>query len=143
MQKIYLAAKFARLLELREYRRDLQAIGYTVTSRWLDEDPEMTFDKTTPEVLMQCASKDWNDILAADIMINFTESPNSKLQTTGGRHVELGLAIASGKTIFVVGHKENVFHFLVGINFFETWESAFRALISLNTYPASRVHSLN
>ena len=38
--KIYLAAKYSRMEELREYRNQLIALGHTVTSRWLDGNHE-------------------------------------------------------------------------------------------------------
>jgi hypothetical protein len=37
----------------------------------------------------------------------------------GGRHVEFGAAVATGKRLIVVGHRENLFHHLPGVEFFD------------------------
>ena len=36
----------------------------------------------------------------------------------GGRHVEFGLAIAWGKPVYLVGERENVFHWLPQVRVF-------------------------
>lgn len=67
------------------------------------------------------------DPLAAGIespesaLIAFTERPRANLASRGGRHVELGMAIALSKTIVIVGPRENVFCTLPGIVHHDTW----------------------
>jgi hypothetical protein len=66
--------------------------------------------------------------MRADAVIIFTEIPNTVL-ATGGRHVEFGLALAHGKRVFVVGPRENVFHYLLpDSQIFATWNKAFATI---------------
>ena len=60
----------------------------------------------TPDV--RCAEIDVADIEACEIVIVFSETPR-ETNSRGGRHVELGMALALKKRIFVVGPVENVF----------------------------------
>lgn len=101
--RIYLASQWARRAEMRIRRQSIQALGHTCTSRWLDE------AEGVPPA--EAAQVDMADILAADSMILFTETPQAGYMT-GGRHVECGFAIASGIPICVVGPRENIFHHL-------------------------------
>jgi len=124
MEKIYLAAQYARNPEMRGYRDILEGLGYTVTSRWIDQhdgaleealgEPELTAEphRGTPFAL-----KDLEDIAAADTVINFTGAGR------GGRHVELGIAIASGKSLILVGRREHVFHCMPGIDWYPDWDA--------------------
>jgi nucleoside 2-deoxyribosyltransferase len=105
LSKFYLAARFSRRAELRNYRNALQALGHTVTSSWLDipeEDPGMA---------VKCAKQDIKDIVSADTLIAFTE-PERSPWTRGGRHFEAGFAFAMGKKLMLVGPVENIFYSL-------------------------------
>ena len=114
--KVYLAARFDRRDELREHRRHLKhAFNIDCTSRWLDNhglDEGFTYSS---QRLALCASEDIEDIRAADVLVAFTETPDVGY-TSGGRHVELGFALALGKPIIVVGSIENVFHQLCSVD---------------------------
>ena len=57
----------------------------------------------------------------------FTEPPQS-VYARGGRHVEFGVAVSSGKRLIVIGYRENVFHWLPQIEFYERWEDFIRKL---------------
>lgn len=131
MAKIYLAARYSRRKELCVYRHDLLLMGHEVTSRWLEPNPEGEAAENrgtlTTEERADYADKDLTDLLQSDIVVSFTEPPRSG-QSRGGRHVEFGFAMACGKRCVVIGHRENVFHCLVNVVFFETWEEAKRVL---------------
>ena len=43
----------------------------------------------------------------------FFSEPSDKAVRRGGRHVEFGFAMAGNKPIFVIGPKENIFHYLL------------------------------
>lgn len=113
MMRVYLAAQFARRVELRGYAEELERHGIAVTSRWLREDYDglATIDPLPDEVAAQCARDDLADIDASDLVVCFTEAPRSGLYT-GGRHVEFGYALARQMPIVIVGPSENVFHCL-------------------------------
>lgn len=121
--KVYLAARYSRAAQLREARADLLAEGYEVTSRWIDGGHELTKEGSTEahqSERTRFAVEDMSDCMAADWVISFTEEPR-KTTTRGGRHVEFGMALAAGKRVTVIGYRENVFHCLPQVEFFESW----------------------
>ncbi len=152
--KIYLAARYSRRLELCEYRKQLESLGHTVTSRWLNGDHQVS-DTGTPigesgEKLIeddgstgddstsrpnksaalrnQFATEDFRDVVDCDLLIAFTEPPRSQF-SRGGRHVELGLALGMMKRVWIVGYRENIFCWLEDVRFHETFDSVFGSLI--------------
>lgn len=135
MAKIYLAARYSRNEEMRGIRDVLStALGHTVTSRWIDLHPDAVGDFGTsfdhdalnsrPDECAPLGQHDLDDIDSADWVISFTCGSGGK----GGRHVELGYAMAKGKRLFVVGPRENVFHTLPAVEHHLTWRSLVIAL---------------
>jgi hypothetical protein len=47
--------------------------------------------------------------------------------------VEFGLAVALGKVLMVVGHRENIFHCLPDVHFYADWFAALDALTAGRT----------
>ena len=134
--KVYLAARFSRLPELLGYAADLEQAGIEVTSRWLRGGHEWvgTPDEEIPvEAKARFATEDLEDMLNADTVVCFTESPRSG-PARGGRHVEYGYALACGMDILVVGHRENVFYCLPDVDFAPDWESARLFLLRWKTH---------
>lgn len=132
---VYLAASYARRRELCGYARDLQAHGFKVTSRWLDENHDAEDDgirssDATKSRDARFADRDLDDIYASDVLIAFTE-PAGSPYARGGRHVETGIAIAVHKRLVVVGPRENVFHCLPGVTVFRDWEEVMRNIHTL------------
>ena len=143
MTAVYLAARYSRRLELCGYRDQLMELGITVTSRWLNgmhqlddqgvpigDNGERIFESTdtaVPKWRRWFAEHDRDDVLSADMLIAFTEEPRSG-NSRGGRHVELGLALGSGKRVVVVGPRENVFCWLPQVSWFQDWPGALHAL---------------
>lgn len=133
---IYLAARYTRRLELCGYREQLTGLGHKVTSRWLNgshqidsegrplgDTGELLFEAGAPEIdhfRWKFAQDDLEDILASETLIAFTEEPRSG-HSRGGRHVELGIALGTGKRIIVAGPRENVFCWLPQIEHYDTW----------------------
>lgn len=103
---IYLCAAFGRQAEMRHYRTTLQRDGYTVTSRWIDM-PAVA--PTDPAAQGDIAEVCLIDVARADALIAYTE-PVGSAYFTGGRHVEVGIALAWGMPVYVIGPVENVFH---------------------------------
>lgn len=134
--KIYLAGRFSRLPELVEHADELEANGITCTSRWLRGGHEWTgtADEEIPvERLAQFAQEDLDDLNAADAVICFTESPRTG-PARGGRHVEMGCALARGKPIITVGHRENVFYCLPHIFFVDDWPHALQLILNAGAF---------
>ena len=130
--KIYLCSRYSRRDEMRSVREELQRLGHTVTSRWLDTEWERKDDSGSaaapPEYREQYAVVDMDDVLNSDCLIAFTEEPRGGGR--GGRHVEFGIALALGKRLIVVGHRENLFYHHPAVEFFKSqWDMA-RALAS-------------
>jgi len=133
---VYLAARFDRRDQLRGYRAELNDMGIDVTSRWLDNHGMGERDDATngvmiytPADLARCALEDRADIADADVFVTITETPDVGY-TSGGRHVEFGIALALEKPILIVGPVENVFHELAGpdieagVDQVESWDEA-------------------
>lgn len=80
----------------------LEARGVTVTSRWL---------KAPDDLADEHARKDLADVDACDWLLALNPSAYHNAGT-GGRHVELGYAIARGKRVMLVGERSNIFHYL-------------------------------
>lgn len=129
--KIYLAARYTRRVELCSYANDLRDLGHEITSRWLNGLHETPSNRglgpVDPHDSSPWALEDLEDVRAADCVVSFTE-PARVEAGRGGRHVEYGFALGLGKRCIVVGHYENVFHCLPGIEFFETWPEAYEAV---------------
>lgn len=88
--KVYLAARYTRRLELVEYARQLERLGYTVTSRWLAGEHQwdgMAVETAQayeergeiPPLAWRFAQDDLEDVTAADLLIAFTERPRDPL----------------------------------------------------------------
>ena len=130
-EKIYLAGRYSRRLELLDCAHELVSVGYRITSRWIHGNHQISDDGLSEEGSRwereQFAMEDWQDVMAADCCMSFTEEPRSG-HSRGGRHVEFGAALAFGKTCIVVGPRENVFHCLPQVIWYPDWEAARAAL---------------
>jgi hypothetical protein len=113
--KLYLASRYGRRAELLFYAEELNALGHCVTSRWIRGAHEMKDEKPNPQESATWAQEDLEDLIRADALVSFTESPGNQTgRARGGRHVEFGYAMALndyGKDfpVYVVGPRENVF----------------------------------
>jgi hypothetical protein len=126
IMKVYLAARYSRNDEMRGVRDVLQALGYEITSRWIEDlggkygQGSFTAEQLNgdPEYCERVARRDLEDIENADTVISFTSAENGG---KGGRHVEYGLALGLGKRLVIVGPRENVFHTLPAVEWYPDW----------------------
>jgi hypothetical protein len=132
--RIYLAARYSRRTELCGYREDLERLGHRVPARWLDgnhqisdEEMEALEDKEKAEKRQRFAEEDYQDLCTCARTISFTEIPRTST-SRGGRHVEFGVALACGQSVWIVGPRENVFHCLHDVRQFDTWDEVLAAL---------------
>jgi hypothetical protein len=124
--KIYLAAPFTAQDTMRGVRDVLTSIGHEVTSQWLDfvgDGIPVSEINDHPEQSMGHAITDVGDIARSDMFVEFTQYGSS---TTGGHHVELGIALAMQKRVIVVGPRENIFQTLPEVEWFDGWRSLAR-----------------
>jgi hypothetical protein len=124
--RIYLAARYSRNPEMREYRDRFHAAGHLVTSRWIDQHGGDLAESIMPEKLNEdsdwCsrfAEADLEDLISADVVISFTGKGGGG---KGGRHVKFGFALAHHGTTLIVGPRENVFHCLPKVAQFDGFE---------------------
>lgn len=137
--KVYLAARYSRHREMQEYAAELCALGYIVTARWILGDHELRSDGQSDrdDWMMRWAVEDWDDLTDADLVVSFTEGPGPVAgRARGGRHTEFGAALALCKPVVIIGHRENVFHFLPIVEFYPDWAS-FRATLATPTPPSA------
>ena len=113
--RIYIAARYDRRFEMLGVASELMRAGHEVTSRWIEggrgDDPELV-----------AAIEDIADLGRADCLVTFTERPERTVAwaARGGRHVEFGIALATGKRLCIVGLRENVFHHLPRVEIYAT-----------------------
>lgn len=97
--KIYLAGAYsARQLisiadELRQHGTAIQVEAVWLLDKYEDAPP------------FECAAVDFRDIKGADLLIVFTNTKG----TRGGMYVELGIALAMGIPVIIVGPYTNIF----------------------------------
>ncbi len=115
--KVYIAAPYPARTDAIAVMHRLESVGHHVTSRWLkdDEDP---FDVTAQS---KYAAKALADVRVADVLLALN-APEWANAGTGGRHVELGCALALGKQVVLLGRRSNVFHHLSVVRVIERIE---------------------
>ena len=100
--KIYIATAY----ELRDHAisvmHHLEALGHEVTSGWLHGHVGMDDEH---------ARRDLADVLAADLLLLLNPADYAE-KGTGGRHVEVGYALALNIPVVIVGVRSNIFHHL-------------------------------
>ena len=111
MIRFYVAAPFAWKYRARELAVQLADLGnYESVARWIVHHNVITKNSLADMVLHgQYADQDVDDVLKCDLLILLEEDINT---LSHGREVEFGIAIASGATIWLVGRRENIFHYL-------------------------------
>lgn len=114
--KIYLAATWSARERMIKTSKVLQALGYTTTSRWLD-------DAHINGTESECAQIDLDDIDISDALMLFSVGPRGTSFTGGGRCVEFGYALAKGKLLILIGEQETVFHALSQVMRFDTFQA--------------------
>lgn len=122
---VYLAARTARRGELAEAAGALSAHGVEVVSSWLDDEGAGTV--RSDQGAAAVAARNLSDVRRCDVFVAFTEgeaAPSGR----GGRHVELGVALACGKRVLLVGPAEHVFHRLPTVEHHDDLDSVLRAL---------------
>jgi hypothetical protein len=100
--KVYIAAPYPLRDEAVVVMHALEAAGHIITSRWL---------KAPDELNDEHARKDLDDVANAEVLLAMNAAGWENIGT-GGRHVELGYALALGKKIVMIGERSNIFHHL-------------------------------
>lgn len=98
--QVYIAGRSEDQSAAKTLRDRLAEHGIGCTSRWLDG-----FIDNHRTAAVMCIV----DIARGDAVV-VVNPPKVHRTGTGGRHVETGIAIATGKPVVVLGARENVFH---------------------------------
>jgi hypothetical protein len=114
--KIYLAAAWSRREEISRVADRLRTVGIEITSNWLTEETALQ-TVAKEKFLRDRAYIDLADVDRADALVRFTDPEAITISAeaiprcllSGARMVEMGYALAKGKTVYVVGGKQNVF----------------------------------
>lgn len=108
----YLAARFSEKDRIALIRTQLQSMGHIVTSTWTDETaaPNSTLADVTEDELKVNSERDLTEINQCDVLVLFTVDPTVPT-VRGGRHFESGYAVGLGKEFWIVGPRENIFHY--------------------------------
>jgi hypothetical protein len=111
--KVYIAGRYSRRDEFRIYAKALSNFGISCTSTWLLEQEPLNsqMGDHSVEFYTKTAIIDLRDVDRADSVLFFSEDPLVGTPR-GGRHVEFGYALHAGKQIYVIGPKENIFHYI-------------------------------
>jgi len=107
----------------------VQSYGHEVTARWILSDKKFCqgLDAYSDEERTKIATMDEEDIFAAtDGLILLAEEPGKLVP--GGKHVETGIAIALGRPVFVIGRRENIFHWHPRVHLFDDQGAFMRAV---------------
>ena len=128
VKSVYLAARFSKQAEMRTHRDAFLQEKINVTSTWLDQHPNGELGDD-PIVDSRNAIRDLVDVRIADGLVFFSEA---QLARRGGRHVEFGYALALGKPIYVVGNKENIFHYTPGIKHYQSVQEVVQEITLTN-----------
>lgn len=123
--RVYLASRFSRREEMVRYAEELKARGHEVDARWLtDPHHRVSGRHEDAEFNAGLAEHDYEDISKCDVLILFNDKDGGR----GGRYVELGLALAWGKRVMLVGERTNVFTFLGRVEYAGTFGVALMLL---------------
>jgi len=124
--KLYIASHSqAKALALKEA---LEAVGHVVVARWIVSDTKFGHgvQAYTDDERRELAVMDEEDVRSADALILLAESEGQFVP--GGKHVETGIAIALQRPVFVVGRRENLFHWHPSVTVLPSAEELVRTL---------------
>lgn len=124
---IYLAGRYSRRQELAANAEAIRGLGIEVIAEWLTGKHESLDGMVTDAGQRDWAQIDRAEIEACRTVVAFTEEQRSG-HSRGGRHVELGMALALRKRVIVVGPRENVFCWLPEVDRFASWEDFYAVL---------------
>lgn len=125
---IYCAGPWANKAELKVIATTLRDAGFIVVSRWHDTTHNSNIYEAPPEVMVEEALKDWDDIGMADTIVYMN------LAKSEGKATELGIALARNYEIYVVGGKQNnVFLHLPQVMHYESVEKVIEELLCQQT----------
>lgn len=100
--RVYIAAPWKHKDTADTVRKQVEAAGHDVVSRWItfEANPAVQYDYPD-DIMRHEAQNDLDDLESADVVLYLN------LAKSEGKATELGYALASAIPIFVVGGKQN------------------------------------
>jgi hypothetical protein len=94
----------------RALKQQLEDEGHIVVARWIASDIKFGHgpDAYTDGERAALAVMDETDVRVCEALILIAEPEGRTVP--GGKHVETGIALALQKPVFVLGRRENIFH---------------------------------
>lgn len=110
-------------------KQELEQRGHVCTARWV---LDASFArKTDDEAKIAAAVMDLEDVLAGrDGLVLLSESEG--VMVPGGKHVEMGFALAKGYPVYVIGRRENTLQYHPSVKRYATLE-AFLAVLGVSS----------
>lgn len=105
---IYIAASFPRREEAVALKHRLESHDFHITSGWLNGTYPL-YGNGNNQDMEKFSQMDLQDVTDAHCIVQMTDG--DKQTTKGGRHTELGFALAQNKKVFLLGPREQVFHY--------------------------------
>lgn len=115
---VYIASAFEEQQTCRIIRDTLSVFDIYCSSSWLSTESALTRTVTDAD-RYQRATQDLIDIATADVLVAYNPSDYAR-SGTGGRHVELGYAVAKRMPVVLIGARTNVFHYLPSVRYVRT-----------------------
>ena len=134
--RVYLAAPYDSRDMIRGYREEMinrVRHRFTCTSSWLNEAHEINAGTTkaapalSDEQVNEHVKSDLLDVAGSDAFVLFT-SDYVGFPGGGGRHVEMGFALANLIPVIVIGEPENIFQRYELVERVDDWEAAMAVL---------------
>lgn len=100
--KAYIAAPWDNKTEAARIRDHLATMDIDCTASWIDLEGDYFAGPPAAE-----AARDVSEVVEADLFFMYVPDPDT---SRGGRDVELGMALALGKPIVLIGTRRCVFH---------------------------------
>ena len=127
--RIYIAGSYSRRLELLARAGELEALGHTITSRWLDGHHETRPDIDETGSVGERANwaiEDMSNIEGCNVFVVCNDGPGGG--SRGGRHFEAGYAYArmayrAGYYLFVIGDRANPFYCTLRWRWVPDWQT--------------------
>lgn len=108
----YVAAPFIMKEKARTIRDAIaRNTGWQCEALWLEGKRDVLIHSDDDE---RFAREDLEDIRNSDVLVHLAGG-EGMLTRSGGRHVELGYALALGKHVVHIGQQENIFHSIVPV----------------------------
>lgn len=129
--KIYLAARYGRHPQMREYAAILEQHGHTVTSRWIKGNHHLRVEGNVQITNAIFAIEDVEDILISDYLLCFNDERNlplNEIPSKGGMHAEFGMAIIKdyissfNTRVGLIGERTHIFHWLPFVEVYPSFE---------------------